>query len=106
MAYAQVGVYGMNKKVGLLSLPPEDNRFDKPYSNETARLIDDEVRNILDEAYVRAKAIITERKDLVLKLAEELLEKEVKFPNYSFKQCFQSLHYSPPIASSQLVMFE
>lgn len=82
MAYAQVGIYGMNEKVGLLSFPPEDNRFDKPYSNETARLIDEEARKVLNEAYVRTKAIITERKDLVLKLAEELLEKEVSFSNH------------------------
>lgn len=81
MAYAQVGIYGMNEKVGLVSFPQEENRFDKPYSNETARLIDEEARKVLNEAYVRTKAIITEKKDLVLKLAEELLEKEVNFRN-------------------------
>ena len=43
MAYAQVALYGMNKKVGLLSFPAEEGRIDKPYSNETARIIDDEV---------------------------------------------------------------
>lgn len=43
MAYAQVALYGMNKKVGLLSFPQEEGRIDKPYSNETARIIDDEV---------------------------------------------------------------
>lgn len=77
MAYAQVGIYGMNEKVGLLSFPPDDNRFDKPYSNETAKLIDEEARKVLNDAYARTKAIITEKKDLVLRLAEELLEKEV-----------------------------
>ena len=43
MAYAQVALYGMNKEVGLLSFPAEEGRIDKPYSNETARIIDDEV---------------------------------------------------------------
>mmetsp|Transcript_3560 Transcript_3560/g.10352 ORF Transcript_3560/g.10352 Transcript_3560/m.10352 type:complete len:828 (-) Transcript_3560:1087-3570(-) len=77
MAYAQVGIYGMNEKVGLLSFPQDDNRFDKPYSNETARLIDDEARSLINAAYQRTKALVTEKKDLVLALAEELLEKEV-----------------------------
>ena len=43
MAYAQVALYGMNERVGLLSFPQDDSRLDKPYSNETARIIDDEV---------------------------------------------------------------
>lgn len=77
MAYAQVGIYGMNKKVGLLSFPQDDNRFDKPYSNETARLIDDEARGLLDAAYARTVAIVSERRDLVQALADELLSKEV-----------------------------
>lgn len=44
MAYSQVAVYGMNEKVGLVSFRMDREAFDKPYSNETARLIDDEVR--------------------------------------------------------------
>jgi ATP-dependent Zn protease len=39
----QVAVYGMNEKVGMLSFPPNDNQFDKPYSGHTAELIDSEV---------------------------------------------------------------
>jgi AFG3 family protein len=77
MAYAQVGIYGMNERVGLLSFPQDDNRFDKPYSNETARLIDDEARDLLNVAYARTKALVAEKRDLVLALAEELLDKEV-----------------------------
>jgi len=45
MAYNQVAVYGMNKAVGLVSFPPNDDKFNKPYSSETARLIDHEVRD-------------------------------------------------------------
>jgi AFG3 family protein len=86
MAYAQVGIYGMNKKVGLLSFPQDDNRFDKPYSNETARLIDDEARSLLDAAYARTVAIVSERRDLVQALADELLSKEVRLLCLSY--CF------------------
>ena len=39
MAYAQVGIYGMNKKVGLLSFPQDDNRFDKPYRCRLTELL-------------------------------------------------------------------
>ena len=78
MAYAQVGIYGMNEKVGLLSFPQDDNRFDKPYSNETARLIDEEARGLITVAYARTKALLSSKKELVLALAEELLEKEVR----------------------------
>ncbi|GLI70800.1 hypothetical protein VaNZ11_015677, partial [Volvox africanus] len=42
MAYSQVAVYGMNEKVGLVSFRMERDAFDKPYSDETARLIDEE----------------------------------------------------------------
>ena len=79
MAYAQVGIYGMNKKVGLLSFPQDENRFDKPYSNETARLIDDEARSLLDAAYARTVAIVAEKRELVQALADELLSKEVRY---------------------------
>ncbi|KAK9805904.1 hypothetical protein WJX73_003524 [Symbiochloris irregularis] len=77
MAYAQVGVYGMNEKVGLVSFPQDENQFSKPYSNETAQLIDSEVRSMVDSAYQRTMQILNEKKDLVTKLAERLLDREV-----------------------------
>lgn len=43
MAYAQISVYGMNDRVGLVSFPPRQEAFDKPYSQETAHMIDQEV---------------------------------------------------------------
>lgn len=43
MAYSQVAVYGMNERVGLVSFRMDREAFDKPYSDETARLIDEEV---------------------------------------------------------------
>ncbi|GMH37425.1 hypothetical protein BSKO_05298 [Bryopsis sp. KO-2023] len=77
MAYAQVGVYGMSEKVGLLSFPQEDNSFNKPYSEATARLIDEEVRQLVDGAYKRTIGMVQEKSALIKRMAEELLTKEV-----------------------------
>lgn len=81
IGYAMVTVYGMNDKVGNISFydPQQDNSFTKPYSDETAKLIDEEVRKLIDSAYLRTKALLTEKKAEVEKLAEALLEKEVLF---------------------------
>jgi len=77
MTYARVAVYGMNRKVGLLSFPPDEQKLDKPYSDETAQVIDEEVRKIVDEAYERTLALLEEKKPVVEKLTQALLEKEV-----------------------------
>ena len=77
MAYSQVAIYGMNDKVGLVSYPNEEGSFNKPYSNETARVIDDEVRNMVQNAYLRTVALLEEKKTLVTALAETLLQKDV-----------------------------
>ncbi|MGZ3838060.1 MAG: ATP-dependent zinc metalloprotease FtsH [Flavisolibacter sp.] len=81
IGYAMVTVYGMNDKVGNISFydPQQDNSFTKPYSDETARLIDEEVRKLIDTAYERTKSLLTEKKTEVEKLAEALLDKEVLF---------------------------
>ena len=76
-AYARVAIYGMNPRVGLLSFPPDDNRLDKPYSQETAAMIDDEVRLLVAAAYERTLALLRERLPLVEALAQTLLKKEV-----------------------------
>lgn len=81
IAYAMVTVYGMNDKVGNISFydPQQENAFTKPYSEETSKLIDEEVRKLIDTAYIRTKKLLTEKKTQVVKLAEELLEREVLF---------------------------
>jgi len=81
IAYAMVTVYGMNDKVGNVSFydPQQENAFTKPYSEETSKIIDQEVRKLIDEAYERTKALLREKKSQVEKLAEALLEKEVLF---------------------------
>lgn len=81
MAYAMVTVYGMNEKVGNISYydPQQENMFTKPYSEETGKMIDEEVRKLVDEAYERTKALLLEKKAEVEILAKELLKKEVLF---------------------------
>ncbi|HEU4573598.1 MAG TPA: ATP-dependent zinc metalloprotease FtsH [Chitinophagaceae bacterium] len=82
IAYAMVSIYGMNPKVGNVSFyDPQQGEynFTKPYSDETAKLIDEEVRNLIEQSYVRTKALLRDKKEQVEKLAEALLEKEVLF---------------------------
>ncbi len=81
MAYAMVTVYGMNEKVGNVSFydPNNEQSFTKPYSEETAKLIDDEVRALIDKAYQRTKALLRDKLPNVKLLAEELLKKEVLY---------------------------
>jgi cell division protease FtsH len=76
-----ITVYGMNDKIGNISFydPTQENTFTKPYSEETGKLIDEEVRKLIEAAYVRTKALLTEKKHEVELLAKELLEKEVLF---------------------------
>lgn len=81
IAYSMVTVYGMNDKVGNVSFydPAAENSFTKPYSEETSKLIDQEVRKLIDVAYEKTKALLTEKRPQVEKLAEALLDKEVLF---------------------------
>ena len=81
IAYSMVTVYGMNDKVGNISYydPTQENTFTKPYSEETGKIIDEEVRKIIDIAYIRTKKLLLEKKVEVEKLAKELLLKEVLF---------------------------
>lgn len=79
MAYQQVAVYGMNDSVGLVSFPQREGQYEKPYSSETGKVIDREVRKIVDTAYKRCLDLLTSKKHLVEKLALTLLDKEVCF---------------------------
>jgi len=81
MAYAMIAIYGMNEKVGNVSFydPQQEYSFQKPYSEETGKMIDEEVRKLIDTAFQRTKALLTEKRDQLEKLAQELLQKEILF---------------------------
>ena len=78
-ARAMVTVYGLNDKIGNISFydPSQENTFTKPFSEETGKMIDDEVRKLVSEAYQRTLALLREKSPEVEKLAKELLDKEV-----------------------------
>jgi cell division protease FtsH len=80
MAYSMVSVYGMNDKVGNVSFydsKQNDYNFQKPYSDATAQIIDEEVKKIIEKAYVRTKDLLRDKLEELEILAKELLEKEI-----------------------------
>jgi len=82
-AYAMVAYFGMSEKIGNVSFydSTENAGFNlgKPYSETTAQLIDKEVRRIIDEAYDTARKVLKQNNEGFLKLANQLLDKEVIF---------------------------
>ncbi|MFY0684551.1 MAG: ATP-dependent zinc metalloprotease FtsH [Balneola sp.] len=82
MAYSMVSVYGMNDKVGNVSFydsKQNDYNFQKPYSDATAQVIDEEVKKIIESAYDRTKQLLRDKLEAVEILANELLEKEMLY---------------------------
>jgi len=81
-AYAMVVYYGMGHEIPNLNYydsTGQDYGFTKPYSDETARLIDEEVKRIINEQYQRGKDILAQYREQHRQLAELLLDKEVIF---------------------------
>ena len=81
-ATSMVTVYGLSKKIGNISYydsSGQNSNFNKPYSEQTARTIDEEVRALTEEAYSRAIQVLEANRESLTKLAEELLTKEVIF---------------------------
>lgn len=82
-ARMMVTVYGLNDKVGNLtyydSTGQSDSSFTKPYSEQTAEIIDKEISNIIEGQYQRAIDLLTKEKEKLTQLAEYLLDKEVIF---------------------------
>merc|ERR1719356_1380681 len=79
-AYAQITQYGMNENVGNVSFEqPQQGEmvFDKPYSESTSQLIDEEAKKMINSAMKLTLDLLTEHKDDVIKVAERLLEKEI-----------------------------
>ena len=113
MATAMVTKWGMSTKIGYLYFEEDQQQLHKPFSEETARNIDSEVRRIVDEAYKQCKELLVEKKKEVGLVAEELLSKEVlgrddlvrilgKRPfedNKEFTKYFQGTGAPPPAAA-------
>ena len=80
-AYAMVGIYGLNDRIGNLSYYDSsgENQFTKPYSDVTARTMDEEVSKLVEAAYQRALHLLTQNREKLEELAQLLLDKEVIF---------------------------
>lgn len=84
LAYSIVTVYGMNDKLGHLSFydsKASEYNFNKPYSEATAQIIDEEVSKLIAQAYDNTKNLLLEKKNELEIVAKELLEKEIIFQN-------------------------
>ncbi|MGI4020105.1 MAG: ATP-dependent zinc metalloprotease FtsH [Janthinobacterium lividum] len=81
LAYAMVSIYGMNDKVGNVSFNDTQGeyQFNKPYSDKTSELIDEEVRNLVRNVYDQTKKLLNDKREGLDKLATKLLEKEILF---------------------------
>ena len=80
-AYAMVSIYGLNEKIGNISYFDSrgQDMFTKPYSDDRARIIDEEVSKMIEVQYQRALKLLAENKDKLTELAEKLLSSEVIF---------------------------
>jgi AFG3 family protein len=81
LAYAMVTIYGMNEKVGNVSFNDTQGeyQFNKPYSEKTSELIDNEVRALIGDVYQSTKRLLIEKREGLEKLANKLIEKEILF---------------------------
>lgn len=81
--FAMVAFFGLNKRLGNVSYYDSSGQsefsFGKPYSEHTAQIIDEEVSRLVESGYERAKKILLENKENLIKLGNLLLEKEVIF---------------------------
>ena len=82
-AKAMVSIYGLNETLGNItyydSSGQTDYNFSKPYSEQTAQVIDKEISKIIEKQYSRAISLLKKSKDKLKQLADRLLEKEVIF---------------------------
>jgi AFG3 family protein len=78
LVYSTIQVYGMNPRLGQLAFPKDPNAMfdERQYSEKTAKAMDEEAKQIVDEAYQRTLELLREHKDDVLKVAQLLLDKE------------------------------
>ncbi|OEJ99077.1 peptidase M41 [Flavivirga aquatica] len=102
-AKAMVMIYGLNDKVGNITYydPAGENGFVKPYSEKTAEIIDNEIKNIIETQFQRALELLTTKKDLLDKLANRLIEREV-----IFKDDLEELLGISPFKKSSTIVLE
>jgi AFG3 family protein len=83
MAYSMVTIYGMNEKLGNVSFYDSKGQgeysFTKPYSDQTAQIIDEEVKKLIDLAYDRSIELLTQYRDKLDILSKELLKREILY---------------------------
>ncbi|KAF8761004.1 Peptidase family M41 [Rhizoctonia solani] len=79
MAFEVCANYGMNEVIGPVSYGGRDSKesFQKPFSEKTGEMLDNEVRKMIVAAHKRTKDLLTEKREEVVKVAERLLEKEI-----------------------------
>ncbi|MFN6946972.1 MAG: peptidase M41, partial [Cytophagaceae bacterium] len=83
-AYGMIAYYGLGEKLTNISYydsSGQQSAFQKPYSEQTARIIDEEVQKLVNECYQDVKDLFIKHKDQLKKIGELLLEKEVIFRN-------------------------
>jgi len=104
MAHGMVSVYGMNPELGLVSFNQDDSsqQFYKPYSERVAQIIDKEVREIIDEQYIRVKALLHEKRDMMLSFSSVLVEKETMVYN-DIKEVFGERPFGLKAAYAEFV---
>jgi ATP-dependent metalloprotease FtsH len=99
-AYAMVTVYGLSDKIGNVSYYDSSGQseysFNRPYSERTAELIDSEVKELIDNAYVRTKQILSENREKLDRLANDLLTKEVIFKE-NLEEIFGKRQWEKPL---------
>ena len=81
MAYSMIALYGMNAEIGHFSYKDLQNEYslNKPYSDETAQMIDVEARKLINQCYQRSLELLKENRDKIEKIASALLAKEVLY---------------------------
>ena len=104
-AQAMVTVYGLNDKIGNISYydssGQSDYNFGKPYSEQTAKIIDEEISKMVETQYQRAIKILTDNRDKLEALAGKLLDKEVIFRE-DLEEIFGKRAWEPEIAESKV----
>lgn len=104
-AQAMVTIYGLNEKVGNISYYDSSGQseysFGKPYSENTAKIIDEEISGIIENQYKRAVQILTDNRDKLDALAAKLLEKEVIFRE-DLEEIFGKRAWDPELSDTPI----